>query len=252
MKKLFTLILLLGSVVLAGAQTIQNHLQAGDAAYARFDNSAALKEYQLAYKLDSTNCEALWKISRSHVDIGELADKEVQKAQYYSGEKFARLAVRHCPDNADAHLVLAVAVGRVALMVGGKKKVELSKEVKTEAEKSLELDPNKDIAHHVLARWHREVTHLSGVLKMFAKMLYGGLPPASDEQAVAHFGKALALQPDYINHHLEMGITYEAMKNWQAARQEYKKVAELPIGAFNDKEHKKEAAERLADIANKN
>ncbi len=48
-----------------------------------------------------------------------------------------------------------------------------------------------------------------------------------------------------------MGITYEYMEQWDKAREEYKQVAALPIGAFNDKAHKAEAAERLAKIANK-
>ncbi len=251
MKRMIVLLVLLVLSAWAGAQTVVEQLAAGDEAYDRYDNAGALKHYQAAWKMDSTHCDVLWKISRSHIDIGELADEKTQKENYYQGEKFARAAVRHCPNSADAHLMLAVSVGRVALMVGGKKKVELSKEVKAEAEKALELDPNKDIAHHVLARWHREVTHLSGFLKTFAKILYGGLPPASDEKAVAHFSKALQLKPDYINHHLEMGITYEAMKQWDAARAEYRKVAELPIGAFNDQQHKQEAAARLAKILDK-
>jgi tetratricopeptide (TPR) repeat protein len=251
MKRIVVLMLLFGIGAWVGAQTVADYMAAGDKAFNSFDNPGSLKQYQMAWQKDSTNCETLWKISRSHINIGETADKDMQKAQYYAGEKFARLAVRRCPDNADAHLSLAIAVGRVALMEGGKKKVELSKEVKAEAEKTLELDPNKDIAHHVLARWHREVTHLSGILKMFAKILYGGLPPASDELALSHFKKALELNPTYINHHLEMGITYEYLEQWEAARQEYKKVAELAIGVFNDQDHKKEAADRLAKILNK-
>lgn len=251
MKRTVFLMLLFGLAAWVGAQTVAEYLAAGDKAFNSFDNPAALKQYQLAWQIDSTHCEVLWKISRSHIDIGEMADKNVQKVEYYQGEKFARAAVRHCPESADAHQCLAIAVGRVALMEGGKKKVELSKEVKAEAEKTLSLDPNKDIAHHVLARWHREVTHLSGILKMFAKVLYGGLPPASDELAISHFKKALELKPNYINHHLEMGITYEYIEMWDAARAEYRKVAELAIGSFNDQNHKKEGAERLANILNK-
>jgi len=252
MKRIVLLLLGIGLMSFCIAQqTVADYVALGDKAYDAYDNPGSFKEYQLAFKLDSTHCEVLWKISRAHINIGEVAEKEVQRSNYYDGEKYARMAVRRCPDNADAHQALAIAVGRVALMEGGKKKVELSKEVKAEAEKTLQLDPQKDIAHHVLARWHREVTHLSGVLKMFAKVLYGGLPPASDELAVSHFQKALELNPQYINHHLEMGITYEYMEQWDKAREEYKKVAALPIGAFNDKAHKTEAAERLAKIANK-
>lgn len=136
-------------------------------------------------------------------------------------------------------------------MEGGKKKVRLSKEVKQEALKALELDPNDDLAHHVLARWNREVANLSGLLKVFAKILYGGLPPASNEEAIKHFKKAIEINPEYINHHLELGITYQKMKKWQLAKEEFERVASLPIKDSDDKDHKAEAAQRLQKVMKK-
>ncbi len=233
------------------AQSPVDLIAKGDKARDAFNNEEALKWYRQAYAADTTHCEAIWKVSRTLIDIGEMADKEIQRKNYYEGEVFARKAVAHCPQDANAHLALAIAVGRVALMEGGKKKVSLSKEVKYEAEKTLELDPNNDIAMHVLARWNREVANLSGVLKAFAKILYGGLPPASNERAIELFKKAIALKPNYINHHLELGITYQELDQYELAKAEYEKVASLPVSVFNDPEHKKEAAERLAKVLKK-
>ncbi len=233
------------------AQTVQDYIDQGDQAYKNFDNQGALKAFQLAVNEDSTNCEALWKLARTHIDVGEVADKAVMQDNYYQGEKVARQAVRLCPNNSKAHLELAIAVGRVALMEGGKKKVRLSKEVKQEAMKALELDPNDDLAHHVLARWNREVANLSGLLKAFAKILYGGLPPASNEEAIKHFKKAIELNPEYINHHLELGITYQKMKKWELAKEQFEKVATLPIKDSDDKDHKAEAAKRLKEVLKK-
>lgn len=241
--------LLLSLALLTAPLAAQDYIAQGDAAQAKFDNINALKFYQLAYKADSTNCTAAWKVSRTHVDIGETANKEAQRINYYAGEKFARKAVSLCPKDDMAHLALAIAVGRVALMEGGKKKVELSKEVKSEAEKTIELNPDNDIAYHVLARWNREVANLSGLLKAFAKILYGGLPPASHAKAVEFFQKALALKPDYCNHHLELGITYEDMDQPELAKTSYEKAIAAPILAFNDEAHKKEARERLAKLS---
>lgn len=256
MKKTWVLLSILSVVFLfvAGqtfAQTVQDYIDQGNTAYESFDNQAALKAFQLAVNEDSTNCEALWKLARAHIDVGEVADKDVMRDHYYAGEKIARQAVRLCPDNAKAHLELSIAVGRVALMEGGKKKVRLSKEVKQEALKALELDPNDDLAHHVLARWNREVANLSGLLKAFAKILYGGLPPASNEEAIKHFKKAIEINPEYINHHLELGITYQKMKKWQLAKEEFEKVASLPIKDSDDKDHKAEAAQRLKKVMKK-
>ncbi len=228
-----------------------DNLAKGDEAFAKFDNDAALKFYQLAHKADTNNCEALWKLARAHVDLGEVAAEQLQRRHYYDAEAAARKAASLCPNSADAHLELAIAVGRVALMEGGKKKVRLSKEVKSECEKALSLDPKNDIAHHVLARWNREVANLSGILKAFAKILYGGLPPASNDLAIEHFKKAIDLNPQYINHHLELGITYEELKNWPAAKREFEMIASLPLKDSQDQDHKKEAKERLQKVLKK-
>jgi tetratricopeptide (TPR) repeat protein len=234
-----------------GQETDTSFIAKGDQFYDQFKNEEALQQYQMAYEADTLNCEALWKLTRAHVDVGEVSDEEEQRTHYYTAETFGRKAVAACPDNSDTHLQLAIAIGRVALMEGGKKKVSLSGEVKSEAEKAIELNPNDDIAHHVLARWHREVANLSGILKAFAKILYGGLPPASNEEAIEHFKKAIEIAPDHINHHLELGITYEEIKEWALAKAEYDKVMELPVSDSDDPDHKKEAEERLKKVEGK-
>ena len=156
-----------------------------------------------------------------------------------------------CPDDDNAHLELAITAGSVALMEGVKKKVRLSRKVKDEALKALELIPENDAAHHVLARWHREVANLSRVLKMFAKVLYGGLPSASNEKAVEHFNKAIEIDDTFINHHLELGMTYERRKQWALAKAEYEKVLQLPVSDSEDEDHKAIATELLAKVAKK-
>jgi len=254
MKKLVAVLLVL--VVCVYAQdsldsTVAGHMQKGDVAYDNYDNESALEYFLLAYQADTTNCEATWKVSRSYVDVGEFAEEKKQKEYYAEGDKFARKAIALCPDNADAHLSLSVAVGRVALISGKKKQVQLSAVVKEEAMKALELDPSNDIAHHVLARWHRKVANLGGLQKTFAKILYGGLPDASNEKAIEHFQKAIELDPDYVNHHLELGLTYEEVDEWELAKAEYDKVLELPVSSSDDEEYKKTAAERLEKVNKK-
>ncbi len=237
---------------LAFGATTEELLAAGDAAYDNHDNEAALVQYLAAFETDDTNCEAAWKISRAYADIGDdKTDKNERTENFNKAEEYARKAIALCPDSDMAHLYLSIAVGRVALMSGKKKQVQLSQTVKDEAEKAIELNPENDIAHHVYARWHRKVATLSGIAKTFAKVLYGGLPPASLDDAVKHFKKAIELKPDYINHYLELGITYEMMKEWQKAKEAYDKVLELPATERKDPEYKKEAKERLKKVEGK-
>lgn len=252
MRLMSAILVAIALSTLALAQSANELLLKGDAAYDSHDNKTALVHYLAAFQQDASNCEAAWKISRAYSDVGdEKTEKSERTANFEKAEEFAQKAISLCPDNDNAHLYLSVAIGQVALMQGKKQQVQLSQKIKDEAEKAIELNPENDVAHHVYARWHRKVATLSGVAKAFAKVLYGGLPPASLEQAVAHFQKAIEINPQHINHYLELGITYEMMKEWQKAQQAYLKVLELPAVENKDAAYKKEAKERLERVKKK-
>ncbi len=232
------------------AQTAQEWIQKGDEAYAKLDNQAALNAYQKAVELDPNNYEALWKLSRAYVDVGEtLKDKDKRREYFKKAEEFARKAIEVNPDGSKGHLSLSVALGRVALDASPKERIRLSKEIKAEVDKALQLDPNDDIAWHVLGRWHRKLATLSWIEKKFANIFLGGVPKeASLEKAAEAFQKAIELNPNHINHHLQLAITYEKMGQKEKAIAEYKKVLELPIKDADDPEHKAYAKERLEDL----
>jgi len=251
MKMISRILLVLIFVVSAlVAQTAQEWIQKGDEAYAKLDNQAALNAYQKAVELEPNNYEALWKLSRAYVDVGEtLKDKDKRREYFKKAEEFARKAIEVNPDGSKGHLTLSIALGRVALDASPKERIRLSKEIKAEVDKALQLDPNDDIAWHVLGRWHRKLATLSWIEKKFANIFLGGVPKeASLEKAVEAFQKAIELNPGHINHHLELAITYEKMGEKEKAIAEYKKVLELPIKDADDPEHKAYAKERLEDL----
>ncbi|MGD8229119.1 MAG: hypothetical protein PVH82_14250 [Desulfobacteraceae bacterium] len=219
----------------------------GDAAYKKFDNKAALEFFKNALETDPKNYEAAWKSARAYVDVGEkLSDKKERRSYYEKGYECAQKAVAIHPNGSKGHLFLSIAIGQVALDAGAKERVRLSKEVKSEVDKALSIDPLDDVAWHVLGRWHRRLSSLSWIEKNFANMFLGGVPrEASMENAVDCFKKAIQLNPAHINHHLELGITYEKMGEKDLAVKAYTKVLKLPIRDADDEDHKKEAEERL-------
>ena len=232
--------------------TIANLIHAGNAAFKAFDNKAALEAYGRAVAIDSSNYEALWKLARAYVDVGQAAKGDVQKENYALGEKTARRCVALYADSADGHFFLAVAVGRVALMVGGKKKIALSKEVKKEAEAALAINPRHDGAMHTIGRWNYELANLSWLLKAAAKIIYGGVPSgASNEQAKDWFEKAIGINPDKPVHHLWLGETLIELKDYANAREHFQTCVSLPDFFWDDPKNKEQAKERLEDIKNK-
>ncbi|UCF62778.1 MAG: hypothetical protein JSW33_09325 [bacterium] len=81
------------------AQEITELIVQGDNAYKSFDNPAALAFYKKAVETDSTHYEALWKLARAYVDVGEtLSDKEERKAYYKNAEACAQKSVAINPE----------------------------------------------------------------------------------------------------------------------------------------------------------
>jgi tetratricopeptide (TPR) repeat protein len=218
---------------------------AGDRAYASHDFEAAIAAWRPALDADSTSYPLLVRLARATTDRGTRArfdgDKPRAVQAFDQGAAAARRATKLEPGRADGHLELAVALGSVALYKGGKSKLQLAREIKAEVDRALELDPSLHRGHHVLARWHREVAGLS-FLERNAARLFGGVPEgASRDAAVTHFERAIALAPDYANHHLELGRTYLELKLRSKARAELEKALACPLKSPFDADYKAEA-----------
>jgi len=233
----------------ADAAPVAADLAAGDAAAARFDLAATLDAYRSAVAVAPESYEAAWKLARTLADEATLSnDREEQKRLCVEAEKLARTAVHLDPDDPKGHDYLAIAVGKRALFEGGKRKVELSKQVKAEAERALQLDANDDLALHVLAIWNRELTELNWFLRQAAQILYGRLPDASLDAAIADLERASTLRPDVIPHHVELGITLADAKRWAEAKAELDKGLALPTGWVTDDYYRSLARRELPRV----
>jgi len=227
----------------------------GDAAFARFDNEAALAHYRLAVAAEPADAGARWRLARAHADVGEATratDRGGAREHFRLGLAAARRAVELDPACANAHFFVAVCVGRLALVEGAGTRVRLSREVKEEAEKTLALDPGHDGACHVLGRWNREIATLGWLQRAVASVVYGGVPQgASLENAGALLEKAIALDPTRPVHHLEYDRILLEQGRFDRARLELRTCLDLPRVQWDDPAHKAEAAELLEQIGSK-
>ncbi len=253
-RKLIFLLALVMLSLPAFSQTAADHLKAGDQYYAQFDDNKALEEYRRALELEPENYEALWKIARALIDVADaLPPKEPgtltkQKKMYAEAEEYARRAVKLNPNDTWGHFFLSAAMGKRALMLGKKEQIEMSREVKAEIEKALELDPNNDLAYHALGRWHRRMAEIGGVKRALGGLFYGDIPRGSFEESEKCFKRAIEIRPDYTNHYLELGRTYLAMGKRDLAIQAFEKCLECPITTSKCELYKKEASEELARL----
>lgn len=231
------------------AVTQAQDIAAGDVALVRFDLDSALAAYRAAHQQSPDNFEATWKLARALIDKGTLTkNRAEQKPLYVEAELLSRSAVKLKPDDAIVHAYLAVAVGKRALFEGGKRKVELSQEVKAEAEKALSLDPKQDLACHVLGVWNREMVELNWILRTFAELFYGKLPSASLDDALSNLRQAVELAPNVVPHQVELGITLASARKWPEAKMTLDRALAMPKAWVTDNYYKEQAKRVLERV----
>ena len=215
----------------------------------RLDLDAATPLYRRAHGAAPGSYDAAWKLARALTDAATIrTSASEQKRLCEEAAPLARAAVALDPAGAEGHTYLALALGRLALTVGGRDKVRLAREVDVEARKALALDPNEDVAHDVLGVWNREMVELPGVLRMFASMFYGRLPEASMDSALTHLRAAVALQPRAIAHLVELGTTLADERRDREAAALLERALALPTGWVGDDVYRARARKTLAAV----
>ena len=228
----------------AGGQTAANNISLGDKEYVAMNATAAYKAYQAAITDDPKNYEALWKASRSAVDLGSYERNDEMRGLYFrNAELYARRAVEANPGDAEGHFNLARALGKNALSQGPKARIKYANDVRTHALECLKIDPKQAGCLHVMGMWNAEVMRLNGFTRMMAKNFLGGkvFGSASWAEAKRYMEASVASEPDRIIHHVDLGGVYRDMGDKAKARAEYEAAIKLPNRDFNDRQYKAEA-----------
>lgn len=242
---LFSLVLISFSGLIASP--LSDTIIQGDSLYGLNDYPGSIKAYESALAIDSLSVEACWKLARSLNLQAELEPKDKQLALYERAAHASQKCIQSDSLIAEGHFQLARAQGRVALFKGVFKSASLAKQVKREADKTLALDPKHDGAYHILGRWNREVAQKPKFLRSAI-----GLGEADKKAGIECFKKAIELNPNYINHHLEYGISLMDIGKKDEARAEFETCLKLPAPRPLDLEYQNEAKEYLARITQKN
>jgi len=236
-----------------GARTLEEAFAEGERAYAAANLDDARKAYAEALQASPGDVPTLCRLSRVESELGETQKGDVQRRTWADAVTHAREAVRNAPEQADPHITLAVALGRQALHEGPRTRLALSKEIKAETDLALQHDPANGRAWHVLAMWNVKIASLNGFERMIAGSVLGGVPPgASMANADQAFQKAIAAEPDYVNHHLEYGRFLKDQKRTADARRELEKAVALPAtSSALDARYQADARELLGKLPKK-
>ena len=161
--------------------------------------------------------------------------------------EMAQRAIRADPDNPDAHLQLARAIGRRAQLVGS---IEASnrgyaEQIRDATEMALRLKPDMAAAHLSYGLWHAEIVGAVGPL--LARLTYR----ANAKDAISSFQRAIKLAPKAKAVYLESAIgllTLNEKKYGGQAQKLLKRTIEIPAGDAYDRLLERRAVEYIATL----
>ena len=214
-------ILLLAAIILATAAP-NVHAQAvedstiyvrADSLYDHFEEQEALDAYLNILDKNPDAYQPLWRSSFLYSRIGNRKEDESIKREYFNEAiELAERALEVDSTDAESHFVMAVAMGRKALISGARERVAASRAIKKHADLALRYDSTHAGAWHVLGRWHLKVANLSWIERAAANTLFGGIPgDASNRNAAEAIQKAISYNDDYVLYFHDLAMVYEEM-----------------------------------------
>jgi tetratricopeptide (TPR) repeat protein len=236
------------------AQTVEDFVRLGVEAQLAREPQDALRFLEAALGLDPATYEANWRAAEVLMDIGKQTPDSVKSPErdslYARAERHARRAVELNDVAPDGHYALAAAIGRASLTKSKKERVRRAGEIRSEALRALELDPEHHKSYHVLGRWNAEIMRLSGFERFFAKNFLGGkiFHAASWDSAIVYMERAVALSPDNIYHHLTLAEIFIDRHRFSEARIHLNRIESLDIYDVMDPVYKERAAFLLRAI----
>lgn len=181
------------------------------------------------------------EIFKNRVKAKALADEAVDRAQK---------AVEIDKNTCQAHVCLAVAYGRAQMFSNeNREKVELGKLLKESLDNALKIDPNDDMALHVMGRYEWSMANLNGITKMYVKMMYGALAPGSAENAEKLFKRCIELNPNRLIHKVELAKMLFDLKRYDEAHKLASEGRVLPMEDVNSEIERKNADEIIRKSA---
>ena len=216
---LLSIVLVVGLSPLSAAAPVDDAISKAAALEQAGKSREAMAAYLDADKLKPKDPAIQVKVAKQYGDLmTETKDTNERKKLGQESLTWSHEALKAGPNVSDAHLAVAISVGKLTEFMGNKEKIEASREMKAEADTALKLDPKSDYAHHLLGRWNQELAGMGSVSRAMAKLVYGAIPDASYDDALKHFQAAMKLRPDRLIHEIEYGRTLAMMGRKDEAR----------------------------------
>lgn len=246
MQKLVFLIIFLIFSGYAQSQSVEELVKQGDLLEKQFKEEEAYQKFKEIIKQQPHHLYALTRCSELASRIGRRQPTKEKQMDFYTAAKiYAERALKVNSKDSEANVVMALAYARMSLLKNGKEKVAYVREIKTYSERAIASNPDNFKALFVIARWHYEVSNLSGVERAAVKVFFGGLQKNSLDSAIFFYERVKSLKPDFVLNYLELAKAYNKDNKKEKAKEILKYMLRLPNTAADDPTVKAEAKQLL-------
>ncbi len=222
----------------------------GDGAFFRIAYPEAIVSYEAALHAVPDDPRLLWRLARVYVCMAETEEDESARHRLLGhAEEFARRCIAADPSGAEGHTWLAAVLGYTALDAGMGEQVRLSKELVEETEKAITLNPADDAAYSIRGSFYRALGNVGWLKRQLAALLLGEIPEGGFPEAERSLLTAIALAPDIMRHHYELGILYMDWGRTADARRALERAVTLPIRTAIDRPRKEKSLRLLNTLA---
>lgn len=245
----FTGLVLLPALLFA-QEDISTLEHKADSLYDKHQDKQALQLYEQILEEEPEHYQALWRTSFLYSRIGNrFEEKDDQKEYFNKAIDIAEQALEVDSTDTQSNFVMAVAMGRKAIISGARERVAASRAIKKYADRAIKYDSTNAGAWHVLGRWNFKVANLSWIERAAANTLFGGLPgDASTEKAAEYIEKAISLNDEYVLYYFDLAKVYEEMNKDQQAIRTCRQALELPNLTPDDQEIKNDCRKLIDDL----
>lgn len=231
------------------AQDVDAIIQQAEKAEKDLKEAEALTRYKEVLQWQPANVQALWKAAELTSRIGNrLKDAKQRVAPLTEGRKYADEALAADPFSADAHYAAASTAARLATVTSGKEKARHLRDMKFYADTALRINPKHARALYTMGKWHYEVFNLNVTEKAAVKVLFGGMPKATIEDAIEYFEKARTADPLLIVNYLDLANAYVKNHRTDKAIEVLNRMVKLPPKTEDDNQYKAQGKKLLDSL----
>eukprot|EP00241_Pyramimonas_parkeae_P015389 CAMPEP_0114286432 /NCGR_PEP_ID=MMETSP0059-20121206/5750_1 /TAXON_ID=36894 /ORGANISM="Pyramimonas parkeae, Strain CCMP726" /LENGTH=539 /DNA_ID=CAMNT_0001407463 /DNA_START=268 /DNA_END=1887 /DNA_ORIENTATION=- len=220
----------------------------GFAADHDFDSVAAIKLFKEAARLNPMDPEPILMLSKCLSD--RVFEKDIfgtRQAKRLAAQavRISKKTVRRHPDLCLAHVAHGTNLGRLAMFSENRERVKIAGNVREEALRALEIEPENDLAIHILGRWELEMASLGPLTRSLAKMLYGDLGQGCMHRAAKLFQDAAEKNPERLIHRVCLAKCHLKNGQKESAKKELLLAMKLQVDDVNAKCERQDGEEML-------